>query len=190
MDKEFISQLKNGDNEAYEKLIAMYSKRMYYLCLKMLGNSSDAEDAVQITFLKVYKGINKFEKRSELTTWIYKIAINTCNDILRKRKNEYLLSNLTANDEQTEDFYYKVADEKENIEETILRKERERIIYDCIARLSEIHRKFIVLRDLEGLSYQQIANVLDMNIGTVKSGINRARGKLIKLIKEYENRGI
>ena len=190
MDKEFISALKNGDSRAYEKLVLTYSKRIYYLCLKMLGNSSDAEDAVQITFLKVYKGINKFEKRSELTTWIYKIAVNTCNDILRKRKNEYILSNLTANDEQTEDFYYKVADEKENIEEKILRKERNKIIYDCIGRLSEVHRKFIVLRDLEGLSYQQISNILNMNIGTVKSGINRARGKLTALIREYENRGL
>jgi len=189
MDKKFISELKNGDNKAYEKLISMYSKRIYYLCLKMLGNSTDAEDAVQITFLKVYKGINKFEERSELTTWIYKIAVNTCNDMLRKRKNEYVLSQLTANDEQTEDFYYRVADEKENVEDKILKKERERIIYECIGRLPELQRRFIVLRDLEGLTYAQIANVLDMNIGTVKSGISRARGKLLTLINEYENRG-
>lgn len=187
MDKELVLKLKNGENEAYKQLISMYSKRLYYLCLKMLGSELDAEDAVQTTFFKVFKAINKFEERSGLTTWIYRIAVNTCNDILRKRKRDCLVSQHTVNDEQTEDFYSYISDDSENIEEKILRRENERIIYECIYKLPYLQRRFIVLRDLEGLSYAQIAGILDLNIGTVKSGINRARSKLIKLIKEYED---
>lgn len=178
MDK-FISELKNGDNEAYSRLIEMYSRRLYYFCLKLLGSTADAEDAVQTTFLKIYNGISRFEERSGLTTWIYKIAYNTCNDILRKRKNE-------CNVEKSDDIYLTVADERENVENEIVRREQEQIVYECIYRLSNVHRRFIVLRDLEGLSYAKIADMLNLNIGTVKSGISRAREKLLKLVEEYE----
>lgn len=178
MDK-FISELKNGDNEAYLRLIEMYSRRLYYFCLKLLGSSADAEDAVQTTFFKVYNGINRFEERSGLTTWIYKIAYNTCNDILRKRKNEYVF-------EKSDDIYLTVADEGASVEDEVVRREREKIVYECIYRLSSSHRRFIVLRDLEGLSYAKIADMLDLNMGTVKSGISRAREKLLKLVREYE----
>lgn len=179
-DEKFVSQLKKGDSEAYNTLISAFSKKLYYLCLKILGNSTDAEDAVQTTFLKVYKGISSFEKRSGLSTWIYKIAINTCNDMLRKKIRE----NVMPFPEYDSENFFEPADDSESVEDTILRREREKLVYNCIHKLSPGHKKFIVLRDLEGLSYLEISQILNLNIGTVKSGINRARSKLINLIKE------
>lgn len=182
MNKEkFISKLKNKDNDAYDTLINMYSKRIYYLCLKILGNTCDAEDATQTTFLNVFRAIENFQGKSQLQTWIYKIAVNVCNDILRKKIRQNHIN--TYFSKELEETYHNVADEKENIEEKILKNERKKVVYNCIYKLPQNHRKFIVLRDLENLSYEEIANILDMNIGTVKSGISRARGKLMSLIK-------
>ena len=181
-NKKFISELKNGKSEAYDKLIEEYSRKIYYLSLKMLGNPTDAEDAVQTTFFKVYRNIDGFRGQSELSTWIYKIAVNTCNDILRKRKTSFTVPILAANDEKP---ILDIEDKSQNVEEAILKREREKLVYKCIYLLPDGHRKFIVLRDLEGLSYAQIAEILDINIGTVKSGINRARAKLTELLKEH-----
>ena len=187
--KDFISELKKGKNEAYDKLVDMYSQKIYYLCLKMLGNPSDAEDAVQTTFLKIYKGIKNFEGRSGLSTWIYKIAMNTCNDILRKRKTNFMVPLIAENGENEENIKFDIVDKTENVEDAVLRREREKLIYECIYLLPHGHRKFIVLRDLEGFSYAEIARILDMNIGTVKSGINRARSKLMEILKTHSDNG-
>jgi len=181
-----VKQLKSGDQEAFNELVRLYSKKLYYLCLKILQNEGDAEDMVQNVFVKAFLNINKFEEKSSLSTWLYRITVNVCNDFLRKKKKENLVP-LYNTDDDDKEYELGIADEKENVEETVLENERKKELHAAIGKLKPKHRELIVLRDLEGLSYEDIAKILKMNVGTVKSGINRARAALLEKLKEKES---
>lgn len=182
-EKELIKQLKNGNEEAFNELVTRYSKKLYYLCLKMLQNETDAEDTVQIVFLKAYTNLSKFEEKSSLSTWLYRIGTNVCTDVLRKRKKETSTS-LYAMSTDEEEYALEIPDERENVEKKVLEHERKEALYQAINTLKPKQKQLIVLRDLEGLSYEEIAEILKMNTGTVKSGINRARKALLEKLQK------
>lgn len=182
-EKELIKQLKNGNEEAFNEMVQRYSKKLYYLCLKMLQNERDAEDTVQTVFLKAYMNLSKFEEKSSISTWLYRIGVNVCTDLLRKRKKETATS-LYATGPDEEEFALEIPDEKENVEKTVLEKERKEALYQAINTLKPKQKELIVLRDIEGLSYEEIAEILNMNTGTVKSGINRARKALLEKLQK------
>ena len=181
-----VKKLKNGDQEAFNEFVSLFSKKLYYLCLKILQNESDAEDMVQNVFVKAYLNINKFEEKSSLSTWLYRITVNVCNDFLRKKKKEKLVPLYNTDDEDKE-YELGIADEKENVEDKIIENERKAELHKAIGKLKPKHKELIVLRDLEGLSYEEIAKILNMNVGTVKSGINRARAALLEKLKEKKD---
>lgn len=183
VEKVLVQKLKNGSQEAFNELVEQYSKKLYYLCLKMLQNEKDAEDTVQNVFLKAYLNINKFEGKSSLSTWMYRITVNVCTDLLRKRKKEAIVP-LYNTDSDENEYIIEIEDEKANTEKTVIENERKRELFKAINCLNESHKKLIVLRDLEGLSYEEISNILKLNLGTVKSGINRARAALLEILKE------
>lgn len=184
-EKKLIEQLKNGNETAFNEMVERYSGKLYYLCLKMLQNEKDAEDTVQTVFLKAYLNISKFEEKSSISTWLYRIGVNVCTDLLRKRKKTVTTSLYSTNSED-EEFVLEVPDHKENVEKTVLERERKAALYRAIGKLKPPQRRFIILRDIEGLPYEEIAEILSMNVGTVKSGINRARKALLEKLKENQ----
>ncbi len=185
-ENELIKRLKNNDNEAYRHLVLSYSKRLYYYCLKILKNSFDAQDAVQITFIKIHGSINKFEKRCCLSSWIYRIATNVCLDILRKKTRNSCVS-LSFDDrdrDYSQFFELPLTDTSSDTETQFFKRERLKNLYRSIEKLPDVQKRLITLRDIHGLSYDDISKELKLKSGTVKSGLNRARKKLRAILEE------
>lgn len=178
-EDEFLKKLKQGDNEAYFRLTELYQKKLYYFCLKILKNAFDAQDAVQITFIKVNTAISSFESKSKLSSWIYRIAMNTCNDILRQKKK----SRLVLSREAPESF--SLFGKEKSPEEELLLSELGQVLYAEIKKLPKSQKSLIILRDIHGFSYEETGKILSMKEGTVKSGLNRARKKLRKNLEKY-----
>lgn len=178
-ENELTKKLKNKDNDAYFELVKLYEKKLYYFCLKILKNSFDATDAVQMTFIKISSSINSFEKRGNFSSWIYKIALNNCNDILRqKKRRQWVLFDNIADIKA--DFF-----PKKTPEEHLLSSELGKIMYSEIKKLPKNQKSLIILRDIHGFSYNEIERILSMKEGTVKSGLNRARKKLRENLEQY-----
>ncbi len=182
-ENELIDKLKKNENEAYRYLVLSYSKRLYYYCLKILKNSFDAQDAVQITFIKIHTSVKSFEKRCCLSAWIYKIATNVCLDILRKKQRHQVVS-LSFEDRDNDFFELPIVDKNSDTEEIFFRKEQSAELYRSIDKLPKIQKELITLRDIKGLSYNDISKKMNLKSGTVKSGLNRARKKLRTILEE------
>ena len=181
-EKELLKLAKDGYTDAFEKLIDAHQQKIYNISLRMLGNEHDAFDASQDTLLKAFKYLNNFKENSSFSTWLYKIAVNTCLDHIQKSKRVNITSlNQTVDlkDNETEIQY---EDLNQNVEKDVLRNERERALYEALNQLPEKQREMIILRDIEGFSYEDIASIKNLNIGTVKSKISRARLSLKELL--------
>ncbi|EYE89211.1 DNA-directed RNA polymerase subunit sigma [Fervidicella metallireducens AeB] len=167
-EMELIERCKNKDLLAFEKLFSIYENKIYNLSYYTLKNKEDARDVTQDVCLKIYKSIEKFQGNSKISTWIYRITYNTCIDYLKKKKAEISF-------EEASKFEI---DNEYRVESIVEKNEIKNIIKKCILRLSNDHRTIIILRDINGLSYQEISEILGLEIGTVKSRINRAREAL------------
>lgn len=168
-DINLIIRFKDGDLSAFEELVWKNEDRIYNLCRYMLRDISDAQDAAQDTFIKAYKGLKDFHPEASLSTWLYRIAVNTCLDHRKKYRRDPLNGEILSEDLQSpepspEGRYH----EKKSTEE----------LRAALRNLPEKLRSAIVLREVEGLSYEEIAVVLDISVGTVKSRIARARDEL------------
>ena len=154
-------------------------KKVYNIALKILGNEADAYDAAQDTFIKVYKNLEKFKGNSSFSTWVYRITSNVCLDIIRKNKNK---KNTVSIDKEIEfddsDATFEIEDRNADTEEKILEKERSEALHKALSRLNPEQREILVLREFQNLSYDEIANVLNIGTGTVKSKISRARAAI------------
>ena len=177
---KLISRCKNNDVDAFEELISNYENKIYNLCNYMLKNKEDALDASQEVCLKIYRSISKFKGDSKFSTWVYRITYNTCMDFIKKRKDEISFDEVTNFELQRE----------ARTDEIIESKELKLEIKKSILKLSNDFRTMIILRDVNGLSYQEIADILSIEVGTVKSRLNRAREALRnELIKNGIVRG-
>ncbi|SET75892.1 RNA polymerase, sigma-24 subunit, RpoE [Natronincola peptidivorans] len=180
-EKLLIVKAKNGDIESFELLISAYQKRAFNIAYRVLGNIEDANDVTQEALIKVYKSIHNFKGNSSFSTWLYSIVNNACIDFIRKNKKVKLL----YIDKQEEDGYQKEIPDEINTPECLFEKnEVKRMIHDAINQLNYEQRTIIVLRDIQGFSYQEIGEILNISEGTVKSRINRARNNLKILISE------
>lgn len=180
-DFNLINRFKDGDASAFDEIISKYQDKLYNLCRHMLGNAHDAEDAAQDVFLKAYQNLNKFKPDSSLYTWLYRIAINTCIDYRRKPFFESLFKTSKEGDV----FAVDQLSDSPSPERLYESKLISNAIQLALGRLSEKLRTVIVLKEIEGLSYEEMAEVLDVSIGTVKSRISRAREELKKLLKKF-----
>ncbi|MBA1335106.1 MAG: hypothetical protein HPY66_0728 [Firmicutes bacterium] len=178
-----VERSKEGDLQAFEELVLMYQKQIYNLGYRMMGNEEDACDIAQEAFLRAYKSIGKFNLKSRFGTWIYRIAMNLCIDELRKRKKTKLYP-IVHNDNPEDKQYKLVSDAGDLPEELVEKKETRLKVQQAINRLPEDHRTMIVLRDIQGRSYQEIADIMGLNLGTVKSRISRARYNLKEEIEK------
>lgn len=179
---ELIQQAAAGDAAAFEMLLAPYERQLYALCLRIAGNREDALDCVQETLLRIWRSLPKYRRQSALTTWFYRIAANTCFDLLRRQKYRPLVS-LEA---MTDEGFSPAADEQSdcNPEVNLECSARKNSLAQTIARLPDKLRDVLILRDVEGLSYEQISESLGVPAGTVRSRLSRARLKLKELLAE------
>jgi len=180
-DLDLINRFKDGDTSAFEEIVFKYQDRIYNLCRHMLQNAHDAEDAAQDVFVKAYQNLNRFKPEASLLTWLYRIAINTCIDYRRKPFFESLFKTSKEGDVFAVD---QLADSP-SPERLYESKQISHAIQLALGRLSEKLRTVIVLKEIEGLSYEEIAAILKVSIGTVKSRISRAREELKMLLKEF-----
>lgn len=175
-EQDLILALQRGDESAFAELIARHEKKVYNLCLRMLANEHDAEEAAQDAFLALWRSIGDFRGESSLSTWLYRLASNACIDLMRKNRR-------AANDVsiETEEGTWEIADESATPHEELERKEQLRSVREGLDALPPEYRQVLILRELQQLSYQEIVDVTGLELGTVKSRISRAR----QLLKNY-----
>src|SRR5262245_19133349 len=180
----FVSRLQANEDAAYDELVRTYSASIFHVAYRMLGDSAEASDAVQEIFLKVFRNIGGFKGEAALKTWIIRIAFSEILNRLRWWRRRYRFATVSLDDNPATNGNghgsRNVADSKPTPEEILQSKEQETAIQQALSRLSSDHRSIIVLRDIEGFSYGEIADVLGISIGTVKSRIARARADLKK----------
>ena len=176
-EKKLIERAGQGDEAAFEALVRTYEKTVYNLTLRMTGNRDDAFDLTQTTFLKAWHAISLFQFDSKFSTWLCRIASNACIDFLRKEKRRSVVS-LTVPDEADRLYELSVADERLNpavIAEAAAQREA---VFEALQALPKDYRVALSLRAVEDMSYEEIAEVLAVKTGTVKSRISRAREML------------
>lgn len=178
-DLSLIERFKNGDQAAFEELVLRYQDRVYNICRYMLGRESDAEDAGQDVFIKIYKKLGHFKPSPYLGSWVYRIAVNTCIDYKRKPFHEPL--NGISRDGM--EYPIEEVSNSPGPERSLESKQTREAIIRALSRLSKKLRTVIVLKEIEGLSYEEISEALDISMGTVKSRISRAREELKELLK-------
>lgn len=169
-----IQKTKTGDRQAFGVLIDLYQHKVYQICLRMVGNHQEAEDLAQETFLRAYLNIDSYETDKKFSSWLYRIATNVSIDRLRKRKPDaYLDAEVTGTQGLT--LYHLLADNNERPEDQLLTLEVQENVQKQIARLPPKYRSAIVLKYMEDLSLQEVSEVLDIPVSTVKTRLYRAR---------------
>lgn len=172
-ERELIARLQKRDEAAFEELIRQYEKKVYTLCFRMCGNSEDAEETAQDAFLALWRGIDRFRQESSLSTWIYRLATNACIDTLRRRKKQS--GSVSLDDEE---LFVDAVDTSPQPQETVEHRETQKLLQEGLSALPEEYRKVLILREIEGLSYTEIAESASIELGTVKSRISRGRSLL------------
>ena len=186
-DQELAARARDGDQDAFEQLVRDNENRIYTLALRMTGSREDALDLAQDAFFQAWKALPTFQGESSFATWLYRLATNLCLDHLRaqKRRTQSMGPALSLDDEANGPV--QVADQQLQPQEAVERSERRRALERGLASLPDHHRQVLIMRELSGLSYQEIAQVLDLDLGTVKSRIARARLSLRKILLEDGN---
>lgn len=187
-DLNLVKRSRNGDRDAFRILVERHQRRVFGLCFGMVRNKDDAMDLVQETFVKVFKNLDSFEGQSSFYTWTYRIATNVCIDFLR-RANRYRTvdyDDAIQRDEDAEDAG-SILPSRLGLDPARAygRKELLEKIEEALQKLSPAHRQAILLREVEGLSYQEMADVLEISIGTVMSRLHHARKNMQRLLADY-----
>jgi RNA polymerase sigma-70 factor, ECF subfamily len=170
-ETELIEKSRRGDLRAFEELIALYEKKVYTIAYRFLGNHTDALDLAQEAFIRIYKALPNYRGEAKFLTWIYQIVANVCKDHLRKQQKEKTISleEVRGNKKHITSSSVKGPEEK------YLQKERQESLQEIINSLPHDFRLVLIMRELQSLTYEEIALQLDLSLGTVKSRLNRAR---------------
>ena len=179
-----VRKVLGGDANAFETLVLEYEKNVYNIALRMTGNSEDAADMTQEAFIKAYNSLSGFRGDSKFSVWLTRIVSNLCLDFMRSRNRRPTVS-LSMEDEDGEDVQLDIADSSQSPEELLERSLTRESVRRGLQSLPEDYREILLLREIQGLSYDEIAAALDIEVGTVKSRIFRGRKKLCDyLIKD------
>ena len=180
-DLQYILLCRKGDVEAFEILVERHQKKMINIAYRMLGDYDEACDVVQEAFLAAYKSLNKFKAEAKFSTWLYRIVVNYTKNHLKQRKNlarhESASLNESADGQGGSTACLSVASAG-NPAELLEQREREAHVQRCISALDVEYREVLVMRDIQGFSYEEIRDVLQIPDGTVKSRLSRARNAL------------
>ena len=181
MESMLIEKSVQGDVASFEKLIVKYNRYVYNIAYRMMGNEEDAKDMSQETLIKAFKAISQFKMESSFSTWLYRITINVCKDELRKRKETVLSYDAEISEDSTlKDI---IKDEEANPILIYEKLELKASIETALDKLSEENKSVVVLKDLLGYSYEEIGEILQIPIGTVRSRLNRSRTMLKSILK-------
>ena len=181
-DELLIRRAQRGDADAFEQLLLEHQKNVYNLCYRMAGDPDDAMDLSQETFLRAWRCLDQYQFASAFSTWLYRLCSNICIDFLRRRRRQQTVP-LTFEDADGEEQTYAVPDAQPLPEEQVELKLTREILQAAMAQLLPEHRAVLQLRVVNEMSYEQIADVLDIQIGTVKSRLSRARNQLKKILE-------
>ena len=181
-DELLIRRAQRGDADAFEQLLLEHQKNVYNLCYRMAGNPDDAMDLSQETFLRAWRCLDQYQFASAFSTWLYRLCSNICIDFLRRRRRQQTVP-LTFEDADSEEQTYAVPDAQPLPEEQVELKLTRETLAAAMAQLLPEHRAVLQLRVVNEMSYEQIADVLDIQIGTVKSRLSRARNQLKKILE-------
>ncbi len=182
LEKLIIQEAKSRSQYAFEKLVTAYEKIIYNISYRMFNNEEDAKDMTQEIFVKLYKNLDKFDENAKFSTWIYRIAVNACIDEIRKRKGKETVSINEMIELDDGEVDKQFAADEPTPENKVICKEDIKHLKEAIESLPENHKVLIILRDIQGYSYEEIADITESNLGTVKSRISRARNHLKNII--------
>jgi RNA polymerase sigma-70 factor (ECF subfamily) len=188
-DDELIARLQAGDQAAYAQLVEEHAGKIYRLALRLMGNEADAEDVLQETFLSAFKSIDRFEARSSLSTWLYRIASNAALMRLRRKEPEQVSVDEPVERDDGELIPRQLFDFCCLPEEDLLREEARAEMQRAVDELPPSLRSVFILRDIEGLSTEETAEALDLSVSAVKSRLMRARLKLRERLSQYFSHG-
>ena len=178
-EQELIGAARQGDEGAFEELVRQYEKRVYHLALRMCGDQEDAWEIAQEAFLSVWRGLRFFRGESAFSTWVYRLTSNAAIDYLRRQNRQKALEGVSLDDQET---LAEPQDQSPSPQRQAELGELRENLQEGLMALSAEHRQVLLLRELQGLSYEEIGRELDLDLGTVKSRIARAREKLRKIL--------
>jgi RNA polymerase sigma-70 factor (ECF subfamily) len=182
-DSELIKRAQDGDSKAYDGLLKKYKNSVYNLVYRMVRDVQEAEDLTQEAFIKAFNSLASFNEEYAFSTWLYKIATNNCIDFFRKRKLQTYSLDKPIQYKDSE-IQHEIPDPDLNPEKSILARERSHLIQEAIKTLPEKYYTAILLRHNEEKSYEEISEILNLPLGTVKARIFRAREMLNKALKD------
>jgi RNA polymerase sigma-70 factor (ECF subfamily) len=185
IEARWIKLARGGDRRAFAELVDLYKDKIFYLAYRMLSNRQEAEDAVQETFMRVFVNLERYDEAQKFSTWIFRIATNLCIDRLRKRKQTYSLD-ADLPDGDGNDWHAMLEGNEPTPEKQLVVSETREQVREAIDSLPEKYKSVVVLRYLHDMSLQEIGDVLDMPVTTVKTRVHRGReflrGKLAPIL--------
>ncbi len=185
LDYELVRMAINGDEKAFARLLSRYKDTIYFMLLKMVNNRSDAEDLTLEAFGKAFKNLHQYSPTFAFSTWLFKIASNNCIDFLRKKKGTHIpIENNNDQNENSEQI--KLKSKELNPEEKLIRKQKAILLHKVVRRLKPRYRTLVELRYFREFSYEEIAQELNLPLGTVKAQLFRAREMLFTMIESTE----
>ena len=184
MREEWIEAARQGDQDAFAELVRLYEKRVFALTMRMCRNPEDAAEAAQEAFLSAWQGLRFFRGEASFSTWLYRLASNACVDLLRREGRHRAAAGASLDDEEMKIDAVDPAPSPQDVAE---RRELREQVEAGLAALSPEHRQVLVLREMHQLSYDEISQVLSLDVGTVKSRISRGRRQLRKFLLESGN---
>ncbi|MGE4276378.1 MAG: RNA polymerase sigma factor [Lawsonibacter sp.] len=188
-EQELVSRAKAGDQDAFEQLVLENQNRVYTLTVRMTGDREEGADLAQEAFFKAWRGLSSFQGDSSFSTWVYRLATNVCIDFLRRKKRRREVEPVLSLDDE-ECGWAEPADWDQDPQQHLERAELSRAVARELEALPDHHRQVLVMREMSGLSYQEIGEALGLDMGTVKSRIARARLALRKKLTAGGNLSI
>ena len=181
-EAQFLEGLKAGDATAFNRLVEDRHADIYALLYRLTEDAEEARDLTQETFLQAFRNVANFRGDADIRTWLYRIAVNQARNRWRwwkrRRRDRTVSLDAPASDEHAAPLSASIGDDARDPEEMALARERESALLSALRTLSRPYREVIVLRDIEGLSYEEVAHALELNVGTVKSRLSRGRNEL------------
>ena len=184
-ERRLIEESRKGNIDAFEELIKDYKKSAYNIALRVMRNVEDAEDASQEALIKIFKNISSFNMESTFKVWMYRIVVNTCLDFKRKKSLNAISIDETLDLGSGREVQREISDETSNPDALVDRNYNTGLVDDAINMLEDDFKTIIILRDIKGFTYGEISEILNCNLGTVKSRLSRAR-KRLKVLLEKE----
>jgi len=178
VDTDLLTEIKHGNEDAFRKLVEKYKPKVFNTIYSIMGDTQDMEDIAQNVFIQVYTSINSFKEESSISTWIYRITVNKCIDELRKRKIKFISYETELISEEKLKLEDIISSKEDDVVDKIDKKELGEIIQKILDSLPEKYRIILTLKEIDGLSYKEISEVMNISISKVKIWLFRARQQM------------